>query len=60
MKHMNEEVISYQIPETVEEFDDMEKEIEEAVKTLRKWGIESFETDGWRGSMKMRSRATLK
>ena len=60
MKYMSEEVIPYQIPETVEEFDAMEAEVKEAVQTLRKWGIESMETDGWRGSLKMRGMTSIK
>ena len=60
MKYMNEEVIPYQIPETVEEFDAMEKEVEAAVKTLFKWGIDSMTRNGGNASMTMRQNTTVK
>lgn len=57
---MNEEVIPYQIPETVEEFEAMEKEVEAAVKTLFKWGIESMTRSGGNASMTMRQKVSCK
>jgi hypothetical protein len=59
VKRVDDEVISYQIPETVDDFDECQRDLRAVLDLMEKWGIDKIETDGCSTSFSYKYKAKL-